>query len=87
MKVLQMNKKHLIEAAQIPEDGNMNLFKLSEWLGENSINMSDISPGWYIIKDSKMINSLVEIINEETLHQRYNINDEDTVEVYVDVQN
>ena len=87
MKVLQMNKEHLIEAAQIPEDGNINLFKLGEWLGENSINMSEVRPGWYIIKDSKMINSLVEIINEDTLHQRYNINDENTVEVYVDVQN
>ena len=73
LEVIKMNKKHPFEAFRIPEDGVVDLLAISNWLGNNGINMSSIKPGHYIIKDMDIRSSRVSIIDEETLYNSYDI--------------
>ena len=76
LEVIKMNKKHPFEAFRIPEDGVVDLVELSSWLGDNGINMRSIKPGNYIIKDMDVRSSRVSIIDEETLYNSYNIEED-----------
>ena len=73
LEVIKMNKKQPFEAFRIPEDGDVNLVELSSWLGDNGINMADIKPGYYIIKDMRSKSSRVSVFDEETLHRFYDV--------------
>lgn len=73
LEVIKMNKKQPFEAFKIPEDGVADLVELSSWLGDNGINMADIKPGYYIIKDMHSKTSRVSVFDEETLHRFYDV--------------
>ncbi len=73
LSIIKMNKKQPFEAFEIPEDGNVNLFEISKWLDGSGINMGDIKPGYYIIKDMHVKTSRVSVIDEETLNRFYDI--------------
>ena len=76
LEVIKMNKKHPFEAFRIPEDGVVDLVGLSSWIGNNGVNMSSIKPGHYIIKDMDDRSSRVSIIDEETLYNSYDIEED-----------
>lgn len=73
LDIIKMNKKQPFEAFKIPEDGVVNLFAISNWLGGSGINMGDIKPGYYIIKDMHSKTSRVSVLDEETLNRFYDI--------------
>ena len=73
LDIIKMNKKQPFEAFKIPEDGVVNLFAISNWLGGSGINMGDIKPGYYIIKDMHSTTSRVSVVDEETLNRFYDI--------------
>ena len=76
LEVIKMNKKNPFEAFRIPEDGVVDLIAISNWLGDNGINMKSIKPGHYIIKDMHIRSSRVSIIDEETLYNSYDIKED-----------
>lgn len=76
LDIIKMNKKQPFEAFKIPEDGVVNLFEISNWLDGSGINMGDIKPGYYIIKDMHSKTSRVSILDEETLHRFYDVKEE-----------
>ena len=76
LNIIKMNKKQPFEAFKIPEDGVVNLFAISNWLGGSGINMGDIKPGYYIIKDMHSTISRVSVIDEETLNRFYDIKED-----------
>ena len=76
LDIIKMNKKQPFEAFKIPEDGVVNLFAISNWLGGSGINMGDIKPGYYIIKDMHSTTSRVSVVDEETLNRFYDIKED-----------
>lgn len=76
LDIIKMNKKQPFEAFKIPEDGVVNLFAISTWLDGSGINMSDIKPGYYIIKDMHAKMSRVSVLDEETLNRFYDVKEE-----------
>lgn len=76
LEVIKMNKKHPFEAFRIPDDGVVDLVAISNWLGDNGINMKSIKAGHYIIKDMDIRSSRVSIIDEETLYNSYDIKED-----------
>ena len=76
LEIIKMNKKNPFEAFKIPEDGVVDLIAISNWLGDNGINMKSIKPGHYIIKDMDVRSSRVSIIDEETLYNSYDIKED-----------
>ena len=76
LDIIKMNKKQPFEAFKIPEDGVVNLFAISNWLGGSGINMGDIKPGYYIIKDMHATMSRVYVVDEETLNRFYDIKED-----------
>lgn len=76
LDIIKMNKKQPFEAFKIPEDGIVNLFEISNWLDGSGINMSDIKPGYYIIKDMHAKTSSVSVLDEETLNRFYDVKEE-----------
>lgn len=76
LDIIKMNKKQPFEAFKIPEDGIVNLFEISNWLDGSGINMSDIKPGYYIIKDMHAKTSRVSVLDEETLNRFYDVKEE-----------
>ena len=76
LDIIKMNKKQPFEAFKIPEDGVVNLFAISNWLGDSGINMGDIKPGYYIIKDMHATTSRVSVIDEEMLNRFYDIKED-----------
>ena len=73
LEVIKMNKKQPFEAFKIPEDGVVDLIAISNWLDGSGINMADIKPGYYIIKDMRSKTSRVSVFDEETLHRFYDV--------------
>ena len=76
LEVIKMNKKQPFEAFKIPEDGVVDLIAISNWLDGSGINMADIKPGYYIIKDMHSKTSRVSVFDEETLHRFYDIKED-----------
>lgn len=76
LDIIKMNKKQPFEAFKIPEDGVVDLFAISNWLDGNGINMGDIKPGYYIIKDMHGKTSRVSVLDEENLHRFYDVKEE-----------
>lgn len=76
LDIIKMNKKQPFEAFKIPEDGVVDLFAISNWLDGRGINMGDIKPGYYIIKDMHSKTSRVSVLDEENLHRFYDVKEE-----------
>ena len=86
LEVIKMNKKQPFEAFKIPEDGVVDLIAISNWLGDNGINMKSIKPGHYIIKDMDVRSSRVSIIDEETLYNSYDIKGKSWIDTDLDLK-